>query len=242
MQFEPVTGKKVIAYLRVSTKEQGKKGNGLRDQAEWVDQLIISGKHTLVERVEEVASAGDVLNRPKLQAVIKRVAKDPSLYIIVSKVDRLVRNQLDGHQLLHDVGNRVIFGDIPIAEPMVLAVYFAMAERERDFIKFRTERGIVQARKKRGGKWGNPESLSKEGRLKGGAARRSAAASNANNIRAYELMKGLREKGKGWRSIASSLNEKQFRTSRNNEFSPGSAQDLFIRMKSNESQQIELEV
>lgn len=242
MIYEPFRGKKVIAYYRVSTKDQGRKRNGLEEQRDWVRQLIEMYDHQLIDEVEEIESATTVIKRPLIQDLIDRVRKDKELFIITYCVDRIVRSSFDGYKLLNDVDGRVIFGDLPIPDPVTIANHFAKAEWEVKKIQFRTKRGVAQARKKRpNGEWGNAQNMTNEGRLKGGRAIQLAAVTNPNNIRAYNYMKQLKEAQPeiGWRKVAESLNKNEFRTSKGYDFKAPSAQRVFTNMTAHEAREKE---
>jgi Resolvase, N terminal domain len=89
--------KPVIAYVRVSTTQQGKSGLGLEAQREAIDRFAKAEGFHIVESFVEIESAkGDTLaRRPKLQkalAAAKRIKDDDYRYapVIVAKLDRLL--------------------------------------------------------------------------------------------------------------------------------------------------------
>lgn len=81
------TGKKYVAYFRVSTKAQGNSGLGLEAQRAAVAGFV---KGDIVAEFTEVES-GKKDKREQLQLAISR-AKQEGAVLVIAKLDRLSRN------------------------------------------------------------------------------------------------------------------------------------------------------
>jgi DNA invertase Pin-like site-specific DNA recombinase len=160
--------KPCIAYIRVSTKQQGRSGLGLEAQEEAIERFCKQERLDVVERFIEVESAkGDTLaRRPKLQAALKaaRKIKDDDYRcapVVVAKLDRLSR---DVHFISGLMTERVPFICADLGrdtDPFLLHIYAAFAEKERRMISIRTKEGLAKARA-RGIKLGGENAHSRE--------------------------------------------------------------------------------
>jgi len=152
---------KVVAYFRVSTQRQGESGLGLEAQREAVLRFLNGGDWKLAKEFTEVESGGKA-ERPELDAAM-RYAKRYGATVIVAKLDRLAR---DVQFLLGvlDAGVPLRFVDLPdvtaqgAAGRMILTVMGSVAEFEARRLSERTKAALA-AKKTRGEKLGNPESL-----------------------------------------------------------------------------------
>src|SRR3954469_25935122 len=192
-----------IAYYRVSTARQGKSGLGIEAQKAAVQRFAeAEGIEVLSEHVEvETGKGADALERrPELSAALvqARKAKCP---VLVAKLDRLSR---DVHFILGLMAHRVPFivAELgPDADPFMLHLYAALAEKERALISARTKAALA-AKKAQGVKLGNPRNIQAAGQL-GRKALVSAAdqfardilpAVNAIRTRAQYLCRGFRRR------------------------------------------------
>lgn len=146
----------LIGYARVSTDDQN-----LALQA---DALRAAGCETVHE---DRGFTGTATQRPGLTAALAACGEGDVL--VVWKLDRLGRSLLHLVQLVEElkarsVGLKVLTGEgatIDTTRPegrMILAVFAAMAEFERDLIRERTKAGM-QAAKRRGRHVGRPRKL-----------------------------------------------------------------------------------
>ena len=146
-----------IAYYRVSTKRQGRSGLGLEAQREAVARFAAQeGLEVVAEYTEvETGKGSDALEqRPQLAAAIEK-AKRLGAVVMVAKLDRLSR---DVHFISGLMRSRVRFVVTELgadADPFMLHVYAALAEKERTLIAQRT-RDALAAATARGVKLGNP--------------------------------------------------------------------------------------
>jgi DNA invertase Pin-like site-specific DNA recombinase len=153
---------RAVAYLRVSSREQGKSGLGLEAQRETIERFCdADGELSIVDWFTEVASGkrvSDTLaNRPQLAAALNR-AKQVSGPVIVAKLDRLSRD-------VHFVSGLMVHGIEFIAcelgrqsDPFMLHLFAALAEKERALISQRTTAALA-ALKRRGVKLGSGNPL-----------------------------------------------------------------------------------
>ena len=139
-----------IAYLRVSTVEQGRSGLGLEAQRSAIEAfaaregLLVNQWHVEVE----TGKGSDALERrPKLAAALTS-ARKLGVPVLVSKLDRLSR---DVHFISGLMANRVEFIVTELgkqADPFVLHLFAALAEKERQLISSRTRAGLQAAKAK----------------------------------------------------------------------------------------------
>ena len=148
-----------IGYCRVSTAEQGKSGLGMEAQRAAVETFAKREGFVVSEWFTEVQSGkrvSDTLDeRPQLQAALKagKAAKCP---ILVSRLDRLSR---DVHFISGLMVQRVEFIACElgrVADPFMLHLFAALAEKERAMISQRTKAALA-ALKARGVKLGPPK-------------------------------------------------------------------------------------
>jgi DNA invertase Pin-like site-specific DNA recombinase len=139
-----------VAYIRVSTQGQAKNGHGLAAQADGIEAFAKAEDFKLVDRFTERESgkgADALARRPKLAAAIK-AAKKVGGPVIVSKLDRLSR---DVHFISGLMAHKVAFIVSELgadADPFMLHLYAALAEKERALISQRTKQGLAAARKR----------------------------------------------------------------------------------------------
>lgn len=149
---------RAVAYLRVSSREQGKSGLGLEAQREAIERFCeADGELTIVDWFTEIESGKRVSDtlakRPQLAAALNR-AKQVGGPVIVAKLDRLSRD-------VHFVSGLMVHGIEFIAcelgrqsDPFMLHLFAALAEKERALISQRTTAALA-ALKRRGVKLGS---------------------------------------------------------------------------------------
>jgi DNA invertase Pin-like site-specific DNA recombinase len=179
-----------IAYLRVSTSEQGRSGLGLEAQRAAIESFARSEGVTVDRFFTEVETGkgSDALDRrPQLAAALE-AAKAIRGPVIVSKLDRLSR---DVHFISGLMVQRVEFIVAELgrqADPFVLHLYAALAEKERQLISSRTKAGL-QAAKKQGKALGTANrAASSEQLIRAGAASAARADEFAKAVRPHVRM------------------------------------------------------
>ncbi|APD95957.1 DNA invertase [Alteromonas mediterranea] len=200
-----------MAYLRVSTKEQGRSGLGLEAQKRDINLFIsnYASEGDLLETYTDIVS-GSNSSRQALTEAITR-AKQLNATLIVSKLDRLSRKVSFVATLMEDKTLKLKVASMPNADKFQLHIYAALAEQERDFISIRTRAALAE-KKARGTKLGG---------LRDATNRRNvASAENAkkNALKLWPLIKPMLDSKMSLRQIANSLNDTNLRTSRDRKF------------------------
>jgi len=139
---------KAIAYVRVSTTAQGRSGLGLSAQRERVQQFAAAeGLEIVGEFVEvETGKGADALERRPQLAAALAMARLHQCPVVVAKLDRLSR---DVHFISGLMAHRVPFIVAELgadADPFMLHIYAALAEKERALIAKRTREALVAAK------------------------------------------------------------------------------------------------
>ena len=178
--------KPVVAYIRVSTSQQGRSGLGIEAQREALARFASSeGFEIAAELVEvETGKGSDALDRrPQLAAALAK-ARTLRCCVVVAKLDRLSR---DVHFISGLMAHRVPFLVAELGrdvDPFVLHLYAARAEKERALIAGRTKSALAAAKAK-GVKLGNPNIEAAQVAVV--AALRGEADRAAGNVRAFGM-------------------------------------------------------
>ena len=152
----------VVSYLRVSTQRQGRSGLGLSAQADAIKDFCDANGMTIAEEYVEVETgkgADAIDTRPVLKAAIDE-GKRLKAAVVVAKLDRLSR---DVHFISGLMAHRVPFIVAELgadADPFMLHIFAAFAERERAMISARTKAALARVKivgTKSGRPLGNPE-------------------------------------------------------------------------------------
>ncbi len=136
--------------MRVSTDKQGKSGLGLDAQRAAIRAFAEREGFEVSRWFSEVESgkgADAIDRRPKLAEALK-AAKKAKASVLVAKLDRLSR---DVHFISGLMAERVEFIVTELgrqADPFVLHLYAALAEKERALISDRTKVGLQEARQR----------------------------------------------------------------------------------------------
>jgi DNA invertase Pin-like site-specific DNA recombinase len=222
--------KTAIAYYRVSTQRQGRSGLGLEAQRTAVARFAETEGITIVGEFTEVETGkgADALDRrPQLAAALATARKD-RCPVLVAKLDRLSR---DVAFIAGLMAQRVPFIVAELgtdADPFMLHLYAALAEKERRQISERT-RAALAARKERGTKLGNlrnPEHAASVGRQ----AQVTAAEQFAGTV--LPIVNSLKKAGvTSYRGIAAALNSRGVRTARGGRWQVSNVRNLLARTK-----------
>lgn len=176
-----------IAYVRVSTSGQKRSGLGLEAQRAAILEFGEREGVTIREWFTEAesGSGSDALEkRPQLAAAIA-AARKQRIPVVVAKLDRLSR---DVHFISGLMAHRVEFIVTSLgrqADPFILHLYAALAEKERALISERTKAGL-QAARRRGQRLGTLAKTSAE------IASLSALGAAANRDAALERVAGMK--------------------------------------------------
>src|SRR6188472_1706448 len=155
-----------IAYLRVSTQRQQRSGLGIEAQRTTIARFTEAEGLTIIgEYVEaETGKGADALDRRPHLAAALAAARSAKCSVLVSKLDRLSRDVAFVSGLM---AQRVPFIVAELgrdADPFMLHLYAALAEKERRLISERT-RAALAAKKAAGAKLGNPKDIVEAGSL-----------------------------------------------------------------------------
>lgn len=137
-----------VAYFRVSTKRQGRSGLGLEAQREAVERFAKDQGYTLISAFTEVETGkgADALEaRPQLAAAI-RDAKLRNCPVLVAKLDRLSRDVHFISGLMRTHVPFIVTELGPDADPFMLHIYAALAEKEAKVISERTKHALAMKR------------------------------------------------------------------------------------------------
>jgi DNA invertase Pin-like site-specific DNA recombinase len=218
----------VIGYIRVSTDKQGKSGLGIEAQRAAIARFVdAEGLELLGEHVEvETGKGADALERrPKLSMALGQARKAKAA-VVVAKLDRLSRDVAFVAGLM---AQRVPFIVTELgadADPFMLHIYAALAEKERAMIADRTRLALA-SKKAQGAVLGNRTNLP-EAQAMGAAANREAADAFAANV--LPVVRELRAAGVVTvRAIAAALNARGIRTARGGEWHHSTVRNLLAR-------------
>ena len=213
---------KIIAYYRVSTKQQGESGLGLEGQVATVAAYARGQGAEVLKTYREVES-GKRADRPELAKALAHARRSRAT-LVIAKLDRLARNV---HFLSGLMESNVDFiaCDNPHANKLTIHILAAVAEDEAQRISARTKAALA-AYRARGGLLGaaRPEGrrltpeLGAKGRARAREVQRAAVAAAYADL-AGELA-GLRADGLSLRAIAARLNADGHTTRRGKPWNP----------------------
>jgi DNA invertase Pin-like site-specific DNA recombinase len=143
---------KIVAYVRVSTQQQGQSGLGLEAQLAAIAAYAAQNGAEIVETYQEIES-GKVSDRPQLAKALAH-ARRAKAALVVAKLDRLARNVAFISQIM-DSGVDFVAVDNPYATRLTLHILAAVAEHEAAMISARTKAALAAA-KARGVRLGSP--------------------------------------------------------------------------------------
>lgn len=189
-------GRSYVAYVRVSTGQQGRSGLGLEAQEATIHAFMRPEDRLLAPVYVEVES-GRSATRPKLAAALDRCRRTGAT-LLVAKLDRLSRN-VPFLRAVIDSGVEVAFGDLPHIPPgamgrFLLTQMAAVAELEAGLVSERTKAALAIA-KARGVKLGGDRGYrpaTPPNAAKGAAASAMARSLVANHA-AHDLAEIIEE-------------------------------------------------
>jgi len=149
---------RIFSYCRVSTTEQTTENQiiAIRQKGYEVNESRVIS--------ETVSGSVEAMKRDKFKMLINHQIESGDM-LIVLKLDRLGRDNIDVQNtinLLTDKGVKVVCLDLPVADlssaegKLMLQMFSAFAEFERNRIRERTKEGLERA-KAQGKKLGRPE-------------------------------------------------------------------------------------
>ena len=217
-----------VAYYRVSTARQGRSGLGIEAQREAVQRFAAAEGFDLAgEFVEvETGKGSDALDRRPQLAAALATGRQMRCPVIVAKLDRLSRDVAFISGLM---AQRVPFIVAELgrdADPFMLHLYAALAEKERRLISERT-RAALAARKAQGAMLGNRSNPAEAAALGSIALSEEADAFAANVL---PIVNSMRSAGvTDLRGLAAALNNRGVRTARGGRWHVSNVRNLLRR-------------
>mgnify|MGYP003120776353 FL=1 len=202
---------KYVAYYRVSTKKQGESKLGLKAQKEAVKRYI--SPNDIYHEFTEVETGTNKKERPILKEALE-LCKELGATLVIAKLDRLARNVQFVSSLM-DSGIKFKAVDMPHANELTIHIMSAIAQNEAKVISQRIKDALAQSDKE----LGTPANLTLEAKKKGLESILKTRRNNPRRIRAIAFLKSLDYKNASLRELAAELNNNEFRTSNNKEFS-----------------------
>jgi DNA invertase Pin-like site-specific DNA recombinase len=219
-----------VAYYRVSTKQQQRSGLGIEAQRATVTRFAeAEGLTIIAEFVEiETGKGADALDRrPQLAAALATV-RTAKCSVLVSKLDRLSRDVAFVSGLM---AQRVPFIVAELgrdADPFMLHLYAALAEKERSLIAERTKAALASKRAS-GARLGNPSNLSLAGAL-GRATQVAAADEFVSGL--LPVVIAIRQTGaKTLEAMSQALNQRGIRTARGGKWHVSTVANFIVRAR-----------
>ena len=135
-----------VGLCRVLTAEQRHSGLGLEAQQASVRAYVEAQGWNLVAEYSDAASGKDD-RRLGFQAALAR-CRQLGAVLVATRLDRITRR---AHTLsgIPEEGHRIRAADMPGADDLMMRIYAAMAQKERELISERT-RAALRAAKARG--------------------------------------------------------------------------------------------
>jgi DNA invertase Pin-like site-specific DNA recombinase len=217
----------VVAYLRVSTQRQQRSGLGIEAQRATIARFAEAEGMTVIgEFVEiETGKGADALDRRPQLAAALAAARLAKCSVLVSKLDRLSRDVAFVSGLM---AQRVPFIVAELgrdADPFMLHLYAALAEKERRLISERTKAALA-AKRANGAKLGNPAIVA------AGSLGRSVqtAAADAFVAGLMPVVEAIRSTGETTlEAITAALNQRGIRSARGGKWHVSSVANLLAR-------------
>ncbi|TIM24878.1 MAG: resolvase [Mesorhizobium sp.] len=218
--------KRAVAYIRVSTAQQGKSGLGLEAQRAAIAKFAEAEDLELIAEFQEVETGkgADALNkRPQLAAALSD-AKRNDCAVVVAKLDRLSRDVAFISALMAKRTPFIVAELGADVSPFMLHIYAAVAEQERAMISQRTKDALA-AVKARGVKLGNPQIRKAQ---EDAAERRTAIADGfASNV--LPIIREIQATGASMRKTAAALNARGIPTARGGTWAATQISDILKR-------------
>ena len=218
-----------VAYYRVSTARQGRSGLGIEAQRAAVARFAEAEEYTLIAEFTEIETGkgADALDRRPQLAAALAAGKADKCPVIVAKLDRLSR---DVAFIAGLMAQRVPFIVAELgadADPFMLHLYAALAEKERRLISERT-RSALAARKAQGATLGNRRNAA-DAAARGREVQKAEAASFAANV--LPIIEALRASGvRDLRGLAAALNNRGVRTARGGRWHVSNVKNVVDRL------------
>ena len=138
--------KDYAVYIRVSTKKQGASGLGLESQRRICGSFIAARNGVAVAEFSDVESGTHRDRKGLLDAI--DYCKRNGCALVIAKLDRLARDVEFCFRVVN-TGIEIHFCDMPQINTLLLGVFAAVAQYERELTSDRTKKALA-AKKERG--------------------------------------------------------------------------------------------
>ncbi|PZV35346.1 resolvase [Mesorhizobium kowhaii] len=217
-----------VAYYRVSTQRQGRSGLGIEAQRAAVARFAEAEDIAIIREVTEVETGkgADALDRrPQLSAALA-LARQAKCPVVVAKLDRLSRDVAFIAGLMVQRVPFIVAELGADADPFMLHLYAALAEKERRLISERTKAALA-SRKAFGMKLGNPTNTT-EAAAKGRKISIVEADRFAQSV--LPIIASIQRSGiTSLRGLAIALNNRGVRTARNGQWQVSNVRNILAR-------------
>ena len=221
--------RQIVSYIRVSTGKQGRSGLGIEAQRDAIARFAATeGCEFLAEVVEvETGKGSDALERrPKLAEALAK-ARKAKVPVVVAKLCRLSRDVAFISGLMAQRVAFIVAEFGADADPFMLHIYAALAEKGRNLISDRT-RAALAAKKAQGAALGNRTNLA-EAQAMGATANRAGADTFASNV--LPIVRQIQASGATTlRAIADALNARGVRTARGGAWHDSTVRNVLARV------------
>ncbi|MCG6115822.1 MAG: recombinase family protein [Mesorhizobium sp.] len=220
---------RAVAYYRVSTQRQGRSGLGIEAQRERVTRLLEAEGVELVAEFTEVETGkgSDALDRRSRLSQALAMARKERCPVVVAKLDRLSRDVAFISGLM---AQRVPFVVAELgadADPFMLHLYAALAEKERTLISERTKAALA-ARRANGTRLGNPSNPA-QAATRGREASLEQATCFAEQV--MPIISAIQRSGiTSLRGIARALDARGVRTARGGKWQVSNVRNILARV------------
>lgn len=201
---------KLIGYVRVSSEEQAASGLSLENQESKIKAYAALYGHELIDIIVDAGFSAKSLMRPGMQAALAHLDSGNADGILILKLDRLTRSTADMGNLIdryfsEKAGKALVSVSDQIDTTtaggrLVLNVLTSVAQWEREVIAERT-RDALTAKGRRGERKGGQAPIGTRWESK-------TLVANAEESKAVELIKALRDSGMSLRAIVEELNDR----------------------------------
>lgn len=134
------TGTPFATYLRVSTQKQGKSGLGLDAQRKMCMDFINAQGGKLMQEFVDVESGTHRDRKGLLNAI--EYCKKNGCGLVIAKLDRLARDVEFCFKVVN-TGIEIHFTDMPTINTLLLGVFAAVAQYERELTSDRTRKALA---------------------------------------------------------------------------------------------------
>ncbi|GAA4724180.1 recombinase family protein [Brevibacillus fulvus] len=229
--------KSVAIYARVSTEEQAEEGYSIQAQLDTLRQYAKQNRYIVSKEYKDEGISGkSIQNRPQLQQLLRDAKQGLFQEVIVWKINRISRNQLDLLTIVdelqkHGVSFRSYTENFETETPMgrfALQMMGSVAELERNTIVDNVKMGMKQ--RARQGKWNGGKVLGYESvEVEGSTFRKRKETRLVIVESEAALVRMIFEKyasGKGIKAIANELNHLGYKTKWGKPFSVVAVKDI----------------